>query len=43
MILIDDYGSGTGARNAADEYFSLGNPRFLQYTDEGGRAGVKIA
>jgi hypothetical protein len=41
--MIDDYGYWTGARNAADEYFSLGNPPFLRYTDEGGRAGVKIA
>jgi O-methyltransferase len=41
VILIDDYGYWAGARKATDEYFALGNRPFLQYTDEGGRAGVK--
>lgn len=41
VILIDDYGYWTGARKATDEYFCGGKRPFLQYTDEGGRAGVK--
>jgi hypothetical protein len=43
VILIDDYGYWAGARKATDEYFARRNRPFLQYTDEVGRAGVKIA
>jgi O-methyltransferase len=42
VIMIDDYGYWTGARKATDEYFARGNRHFFQYTDECGRAGVKI-
>ena len=42
VIMIDDYGYWAGARRATDEYFAGGSRPFFQYTDEGGRAGVKL-
>lgn len=43
VLILDDYGHWSGSRIAADEYFSnMKNRPFLQYTDAGGRAGVKF-
>lgn len=42
VIMVDDYGYWAGARKAVDEYFATRSCPFFQYTDEGGRAGVKI-
>jgi O-methyltransferase len=43
-LIIDDYGYWAGSKKATDEYFDLhGNRPFLQYTDDTGRVGVKLA
>jgi len=43
ILIIDDYGYWTGARKAADEYFSTVAARpFLQYVDFTGRMAVKL-
>ena len=44
ILIIDDYGTLEGARQAADEYFADNDVRiFLARTDETGRVGVKQA
>jgi len=44
ILIIDDYGTLEGAREAADEYFAEHDVRiFLARTDETGRVGVKQA
>jgi len=44
ILIIDDYGTLEGAREAADEYFAGHDVRiFLARTDETGRVGVKQA
>ena len=40
ILIIDDYGEFTGARNAVDEYFA-GNPPFLFRIDYSRRMAVK--
>lgn len=43
ILILDDYGHWSGAKKAADEYFSKHKNRpFLQYTDYSGRVAVKV-
>ena len=43
VLIIDDYGTWAGSKQATDEYFaSIGKRPFLQYTDRTGRAAVKF-
>jgi O-methyltransferase len=42
ILIVDDYGSHVGAREAVDEYFGCSVPRpFLCRIDHGGVLGVK--
>jgi hypothetical protein len=42
VLLIDDYGHWAGARRAVEEYFETVDRPLLHYTDQTGRAGVKV-
>jgi hypothetical protein len=43
VLIVDDYGQWSGAKDAVDEYLStLDSPPFLMRTDYTGRMGVKL-